>query len=146
MSGAGIGPAAAGDLDALRRLLALAELPEAGFRGQFPAAYAVARRGPEIVGVAGLERYGRVGLLRSVTVVPSLRGQGVGRALVADRILIARSGALRAIYLLTTTAADYFRAAGFGPAPRDEVPAELAASPEFAGACPASATCLVLRL
>jgi N-acetylglutamate synthase-like GNAT family acetyltransferase len=146
MSGAGIVSAAAGDLDALRRLLALAELPEAGFLDHFPAAYAVARRGPEIVGVAGLETHGRVGLLRSVAVAPGLRGHGIGRALVADRIRAARSGALEAIYLLTTTAAGYFQAAGFVPAPREDAPAELATSPEFAGACPASAACLVLRL
>jgi len=146
MSDARIGPAAAGDIDVVRQLLVQAGLPEAGLLDQFPAAYVVARRGPEIVGVAGLEAYGRTGLLRSVAVVPALRGCGIGQTLVADRIAVARANGLEVIYLLTTTAADYFRAVGFVPASREEAPAELAACPELAGACPASATCLALHL
>ncbi len=90
--------------------------------------------------------YGAFGLLRSVAVVPALRGGGVGRALVADRLAAARAMGLAAVYLLTTTAADYFRRLGFAPAPREEAPHNLAASPEFSGACPTSAKCMVLRL
>ena len=142
----GIDVASMEDIHVIRKLLAEADLPEAGLLDQFPAAYVVARRGPEIVGVAGLEIYGRAGLLRSVAVAPDLRGGGLGRRLVAERIVVARAKALDVIYLLTTTAAEYFRAAGFRPASRDEAPAALAASPEFAGVCPASASCLALRL
>jgi amino-acid N-acetyltransferase len=146
MSAARIQPAVAGDVDAIRQLLAQADLPEAGLLDQFPAAYAVARRGPEIVGVAGLETYERAGLLRSVAVMPTLRGCGIGRALVAERMLAARASGLEVIYLLTTSASDYFRAVGFGPVSRKEVPADLAASPQLAGGCCTSADCLALRL
>ncbi|WP_437744262.1 arsenic resistance N-acetyltransferase ArsN2 [Sorangium sp. So ce1504] len=146
MSDAKIEPAASGDLDVVRGLLVRAELPTAGLLDQFPAAYVVIRRSLGLVGVAGLETYGRVGLLRSVAVARTLHGQGFGRALVANRIDAARVESLEAVYLLTTTAADYFRALGFASTPREVVPADLAASPEFAGACPASAACLVLRL
>ncbi len=146
MSGLRIEPAVARDLDAIRRLLVQAHLPEAGLLDQFPAAYVVARDGAEIVGVAGLETYGPVGLLRSVAVLPGLRGGGVGRALVADRLAVARARALDSVYLLTTSAADYFARLGFSAAPREEVPADLALSPELSGACPASAACMVLHL
>jgi arsenate reductase len=139
-------PAAPDDVEAVRRLLAQAELPSAGLEDQFPAAYVLARRGGEIVGVAGLETYGTYGLLRSVAVAPSLRRGGTGRALLADRLAVAHAKGLDATYLLTTTAADYFQRLGFSAAPREEAPAEIAASPEFAGVCPASATCMVLRL
>jgi arsenate reductase len=141
-----IGPAAPEDAGAVSRLLAQAELPAAGLLDQFPAAYALARRGGEVAGVAGLETYGSVGLLRSVAVVPTLRRSGVGRALVADRLAAARARGLTAVYLLTTTAAGYFEKLGFAPTPREGAPAELAASPELSGACPTSATCMVLRL
>jgi N-acetylglutamate synthase-like GNAT family acetyltransferase len=146
LSDAKIEPAASGDLDVVRELLVRAELPTAGLLDQFPAAYVVLRRSLELVGVAGLETYGRVGLLRSVAVVRTLHGQGFGRALVANRLDAARVESLEAVYLLTTTAEDYFRALGFASTPREAVPADLAASPEFAGACPASAACLLLRL
>ena len=141
-----IGPAASEDAVVVSRLLAQAELPAAGLLDQFPAAYALARRGDEVTGVAGLETYGASGLLRSVAVVPALRRSGTGRALVADRLAAAQVRGLDAIYLLTTTAAGYFQTLGFSPAPREEAPADLAASPELSGACPASATCMVLRL
>lgn len=146
MSGVRIDLAATRDIEVIRRILADANLPEAGLLDQFPAAYVVARRGSEIVGVAGLETYGRAGLLRSLAVSPGLRARGLGRSLVANRILAARTNALDVVYVLTTTAEDYFRAVGFALASRDEAPATLAASAEFADACPASAACLALRL
>jgi N-acetylglutamate synthase-like GNAT family acetyltransferase len=90
--------------------------------------------------------YETSGLLRSVAVACALRRSGAGRALVADRLADARERGLDTVYLLTTTAADYFRGLGFAPTLREEVPAVLAASPELSGACPASATCMVLRL
>ncbi|MFT3766407.1 MAG: arsenic resistance N-acetyltransferase ArsN2 [Minicystis sp.] len=139
-----IAPAMPRDADAVRRLLVEAELPAEGLLDQFPAAYVVARSGGVIVGVAGLETYGTTGLLRSVAVAPPHRRGGTGRALVTDRLAAARANGLEAVYLLTTSAADYFRRLGFSPAAREQVPVDLAASPEFAGVCPASATCLVL--
>jgi amino-acid N-acetyltransferase len=145
MSDTTIEAATVEDADIVQRLLVRAELPTTGLLDQFPAAYVVARGGGTIVGAAGLETYGRTCLLRSVVVAPEHRGTGLGRALVADRIGAARAQALESVYLLTTTAADYFRSLGFVPAERGTVPAELAASPEFASVCPASASCLVLR-
>jgi amino-acid N-acetyltransferase len=55
-----------------------------------------------------------------------------------------RARGLRAVYLLTTTAADYFRRFGFEDARRDEAPAVLQRSSEFASVCPASAACLAM--
>jgi amino-acid N-acetyltransferase len=105
-----------------------------------------ATRDGVLVGCAALEVYGRTGLLRSVAVEPSLQRSGVGRALVSDRLAAARAMKLDAVYLLTTTAADYFPRLGFIPGDRQNAPAELASSPEFASVCPSSAKCLVLRL
>lgn len=118
----------------------------AGLRDQFPAGYVVAIERGVIGGCAGLETYDRVGLLRSLAVPVHLRRRGIGRALVSNRIDAAKSHHLDAVYLLTTTATDYFIRLGFAPANRSQVPGPLAASPEFASACPASASCLSLAL
>jgi N-acetylglutamate synthase-like GNAT family acetyltransferase len=107
-------------------------------------AYVVARRDREVVGVAALDRYGRNGLLRTVAVAAQERGRGTGVALIADRLVRACNDGLDSVYLLTTTAAPLFRRFGFTAADRASVPAELAASPEFAALCPASASCLKL--
>lgn len=139
-------PARRDDLEAVTALVQGLALPAAGIADAFPDGYAVVRDGAELVGAAGLEVHGDVGLLRSVAVSTSHRSSGLGRRLVDDRLEAARDRGLRAVYLLTTTAADYFRRLGFTDARRDEAPAALQSSSEFASVCPASATCLVKQL
>jgi len=130
----------------LEALLASAGLPIDGVEDQFPAAYVVARREGHIVGVAALEVHGAHGLLRSVAVDASERGTGLGIALTAERLATARHAGLDAVYLLTDTAADFYRRFGFGAIPRAEVPPAIAASREFSTSmCPTSASCMILR-
>lgn len=140
------GPARSEDLDAVIALVGASGLPTAGIADAFPAAYAVVRDGSGIAAVAGLEIHGDVGLLRSVAVNPSLRTAGLGRLLVEDRLRAASEHDLRAVYLLTTTAADYFRRFGFNDTRREDAPAELQRSSEFASVCPSSAACLAKQL
>lgn len=140
-----LAPAAAGDLDAIVALLDALGLPSAGAADQFPRAFVVAKRDGALVGCAGLEVYGRMGLLRSVAVRADAQRGGLGRALVADRVAAARRLGLDAVVLLTTTAADYFPTLGFIPMDRASVPEPLASAPELASVCPASARCFVLR-
>jgi amino-acid N-acetyltransferase len=134
------------ELAEIEALLARLSLPTTGLLDQFPNGYAVAIDRGRVVGCAGLEAYGASGLLRSVAVDLPRQRLGIGGELVADRINAARTLKLDAVYLLTTTAPDYFARFGFEPADRARVAAPLAMSAEFAGVCPASATCLSLRL
>src|SRR5690606_4193687 len=113
---------------------------------QFPDGFVLAREAGEVVGVAGLEAYGFVGLLRSLVVAEGARGRGIGKQLVQDRIQAARRSRLAAVYLLTTGAAPFFRALGFVESDRASVPRALAACPEFVRGCPASASCLMLMI
>lgn len=136
-----LAPAALEHRASVAALLAEAGLPLDGLDDQFPAAYVVARQGG-IVGVAGLERHGDSGLLRSVAVSERFRNSGLGRLLVTDRVNAARALGIQQIFLLTTTAANYFAKLGFSPSTRAEVPSAIAASIEFASACPSSAACL----
>lgn len=140
--GVSLGPASAGDLAAVEALVRAGELPHAVVRDGFPDAYVVGRRDGAVVGVAALESYGTTGLLRSVAVAPTERSRGTGIALVADRLATARAHGLEGVYLLTTTAASFFRRFGFTDADRASAPAALRASPEFAALCPSSATCM----
>ncbi len=133
--------ARASDLDGVRALAARGELPVDGIADQFPGGYVVVRRGDDIVGAAGLEVHGTSGVLRSVVVAPSERGSGLGVALTADRLVHARARGLDAVYLLTTTAADFYPRFGFRPFPRAEVPDAVARCLEFASMCPSSAAC-----
>jgi amino-acid N-acetyltransferase len=98
--------------------------------------FAGASNAPE--GLVGLEIFGDVALLRSLVVSESLRRVGAGSKLLAHAEQYARSKGVRHLYLLTTTAEDYFSKRGFSRAHREAAPAAIRATREFAGICPAS--------
>lgn len=95
-----------------------------------------------VIGVAGLERYDRFGLLRSVAVWAEARGRGLGARLTEAVLEEATSRGLVGVYALTTTAVDYFPRLGFEVVARTEVPAPVQGSAEFSTLCPASAVAL----
>lgn len=134
--------AQAGDLPALLELLERSDLPRDGFAEHLGSAL-VARDAGRVVGSAAVERYGQAGLLRSVAVDAAYRGRGLGAQLVDAALTLARRDGLRTVYLLTTSAPEYFPRFGFAPVGRADVTAEVRQSVEFTGACPDSA--LVMR-
>ena len=70
------------------------------------------------------------------------RGTGVGQDLVETLLQRARSRGVREVYLLTTTAEDYFPRFGFSTISRTEVAPAVRASEEFRGACPDTAVAM----
>jgi len=134
-------PATPTDLDRVERLLAANDLPTADVRADAPRFY-VARVDGEAVGVGGLELHGDAGLLRSVVVADPHRGRGYGTAMCAALEACAEQADVETLYLLTTTAADFFRDHGYTAVDREAVPERLRASRQFADLCPASATCM----
>lgn len=130
------------DLAPVRRLLEEADLPLEGLEEQWGPGYAVAVEDDDVIGAAGIERYGRWGLLRSVVTAPGHRGRGVAGQLVRDRLAWARTEGLAGVFLLTTTAASYFPRLGFEEVERESLPLEIRESREFAGVCPDSAVAM----
>ena len=134
--------AAASDLPSIERLLVASALPTAGVRDAL-GGFLVAEHEGALVGVVGIEACGGYGLLRSTAVDAAWRSRGLGRRLVERAIAEAESRGTRAIYLLTTTAERWFPSFGFAVTTRERVPAEVRATVEFRGACPASAVVMV---
>lgn len=99
-----------------------------------------------IAGLAGFDRAGSDALLRSLVVAPNWRGRGLGDALVVRRETAARRAGVSRFFLLTTSAADYFRRLGYRDVARADVAPAIAAHAQFRSLCPASATCLGKRL
>jgi N-acetylglutamate synthase-like GNAT family acetyltransferase len=132
-------PAVGSDLPAIEALLTASELPLDGVRASLPT-FIVAEHGGALVGVAGLELCRENALLRSVAVADGWRAHGIGRALVNRVVAEAEARGIRALYLLTTTAEQYFPSFGFRPVARADAPDDIRATAEFQGACPASAT------
>jgi len=125
----------AGALDLLRR----SELPEQDVAERWGHYFVVREDDGRVIAVAGLEVHGADGLLRGVAVDPDYRRQGLAAALVAEVISRAKLLELSAVYLLTTTARDYFARLGFGVRAREEAPPAIRASWEFRSGCPATA-------
>jgi N-acetylglutamate synthase-like GNAT family acetyltransferase len=140
-----IRPATATDLPAVEQLLRSSELPTAGVPSIIQD-FLVAEAGNDVVGVVGMEYCCNYGLLRSTAVNSEWRSKGIARQLVEQIIARAESRGIHALYLLTTTAESYFPSFGFSKTTRDAVPAEVQATDEFRGACPASATVMSLAL
>ena len=134
---------AADDLAYLERLLSAADLPTDDVRDN-PGCFsvAVAADGNERVGCGGIEAYGEVGLLRSVVVESERRGEGYGAALYAALEDRARADGIDSLYLLTTTAADFFDSQGYERVERSAAPASVQETTQFAELCPESAVCM----
>lgn len=101
--------------------------------------FIVAIQDGSVVGVGGVEVYGKFGLLRSLATHSEYRGTGVAAKLLARLNKVSKQKGLSALYLLTETAPDYFERKGFAKITREEVPTEIQASSEFSHVCPASA-------
>ncbi|HEX8938615.1 MAG TPA: arsenic resistance N-acetyltransferase ArsN2 [Candidatus Limnocylindrales bacterium] len=129
----------------MARLLAEAGLPLEGALEAVREGVVLAE-GRQLVGCAGLERWGELGLLRSVAVAAERRGQGLGTALVAAAEARAAAAGIRELYLLTETAAPFFGRLGYLAVPRAELPGAVAASPEAGRLCPESAVAMRRRL
>jgi amino-acid N-acetyltransferase len=134
-----IEPAQSTDRDAVLRLVEQSGLPLDGLVNHL-ATTLVARQGDRIVGSAALEMYPEGALLRSVAVAPEFQGEGIGHRLTDAAISLARERRAPALYLLTTTAEQFFPRFGFERIERTAVPRTVQSSVEFTSACPSSAT------
>lgn len=133
------------DLPAVEALLKSCNLPTGGLAQHLPG-YLVLEDAGQIVASAGLELHGTAALLRSVAVQQDYRNRGLARAMINQLMKQARSQGVRAVYLLTTTAQQYFRRMGFETLPREAVDPAVTTSAEFGDSCCATAVAMRLAL
>ncbi|WP_440988344.1 arsenic resistance N-acetyltransferase ArsN2 [Haloarchaeobius baliensis] len=144
--------AAASEYSRVESLLAANDLPHEDVRDGpaefFLASPAAAEDTDDVtpVGIGGVERHGTDGLLRSLVVAEEYRGAGYGTALCDALETYARDNGVETLYLLTTTAAPFFRGRGYETVERDAVPDRIRDTTEFAELCPSSATCMTRAL
>lgn len=129
------------DLAAVKRLLAECGLPAEDVHLHI-GNFVLARSGEELVGTIGLEVYKGVGLLRSLAVAPAQRNRGLARELCEAISQRAAQQGVRTLYLLTTSAAGYFRRLGYRTLDRKLVPPEIRETEQFRTLCPDTAEVL----
>lgn len=131
------------DVDAVCGLLAAVDLPTEGVKENIDA-FVVYEVASVILAAGGLERHGKVALLRSVVVDESLRGKGIGTLICDCLERVARDKGVQTIYLLTESAASFFDTRRYEAIDRSEAPNEIRETEEFTRLCPASA--VLMRL
>jgi amino-acid N-acetyltransferase len=141
-----ITPATPSDEAGVKALLQSCELPFEDLTPAHLTHFLVIKDGDQIVGSVGLEGCRAFALLRSLAVAESKRGQGLGYQLIEQIETYARSQQISALYLLTTTADQYFARQGYQVVPRESAPAPLQETTEFKSICPDSAVCMYRNL
>ncbi len=99
-----------------------------------------------LAAVGGLQLFGSEALMRSVVTDPDSRGRGYARRIARQLESDARRRGVRAIYLLTETAATFFESLGYRLESRAKAPASIAATDQFAKLCPDSAGFMIKRV
>lgn len=141
-----IAPFQTHDEVALDTLLQACELPTEDITPEMLEHFRVAHLDKALVGCAGVEVLGESGLLRSVAVDEAHRGTGLGKELVAAAEELAREEGVQTLYLLTTTAEGFFAGLGYRKVPREEAPADVAGTEQFATLCPSSSSFMAKTL
>ena len=99
-----------------------------------------------VIGTAGLEIFEDCGLLRSVSIVKEEQGKGYGKFLNEALETYAAESGINCLYLLTTTAKDFFNKQGYCFIEREKAPASVKQTAEFTLLCPSSAVVMKKRL
>ena len=102
--------------------------------------------GEKIIGTAGLEIFEDCALLRSVSVIKEEQGKGYGKVIIEEIEKYVKESGINCLYLLTTTAKDFFDKQGYCVIKREESPEALKQTAEFTSLCPASAAVMKKRI
>jgi amino-acid N-acetyltransferase len=119
-------------LEEILSLLNTVDLPPDGV-AEYIDGFLIARdETGSLVGCAGMEQHGELGLLRSVAVTPELQRSGLGTRLTEAILQYATQQGISEVLLLTTTARDFFEQKfGFAVAVRKDHDDRLKQSPEW---------------
>jgi amino-acid N-acetyltransferase len=128
------------DTQQIKKLLISADLPTDDIDEHTSAHFFSIEHKAEAVALIGIEYYGEEALLRSLMVRPDYRNQGLASQLIQLISQEAVQQGVRHLYLLTTTASNYFTHKGFITINRDATPPTIKATREFSHICPGSAT------
>jgi UDP-N-acetylmuramate: L-alanyl-gamma-D-glutamyl-meso-diaminopimelate ligase len=136
----------AADLPALKAVLEGASLGYPDLAAHLPDVL-VLRDAGQVVGCVALELFGDAALLRSLSVVPERRGEGLGWMLADAALNRARQRGAHTVYLATAYFADFFAEKfGFAAIDRGSIAAAVLTSSQFGGPLAHETTTMKLDL
>ena len=141
-----IRPAQASDLAVAKAWLSAEHLPIDDLTVDHMDTFIVATQAGKPVGMIGIEKFGNVGLLRSLVVDEAGRGAGLGERLVAALESTARSEHIDELWLLTIDADAFFTRHGYVVVERDHASEAIRDTAEFSTLCPGDAVLMCKHL
>ncbi len=113
---------------------------------QAPIHFFGIRNSNKLIATAALEVYHPYAIIRSVAVTPTQQGNGIGNILIRFLEKKASELEIEELFLLTTTADQFFRNKGYSDTPRIACPKKILQSKEYKNLCPDSAISLSKKL
>lgn len=104
------------------------------------------KEGDKVIGTAGLEIFEDCAMLRSVSVIKEEQGKGYGKLINNEIEFYAKESGINCLFLLTTTAKDFFEKQGYCVIKREEAPEAIKQTAEFSSLCPSSAVVMKKRI
>ncbi|HET9825794.1 MAG TPA: arsenic resistance N-acetyltransferase ArsN2 [Chitinophagaceae bacterium] len=92
-----------------------------------------------LTGTGGLEVFDDCALLRSISVKKNYQGKGLGKFITRELERICAEKEIFILYLLTTTAKDFFIKEGYQVIDRSGAPPSIKKTSEFSTVCSSSA-------
>ena len=130
------------DWSEIEELLASCHLPSDDITEDHLEHFRLIKNAGRLQAVVGLELYGKYGLLRSLAVREQHRSKGWGKMLARHVESYAREQNLERLFLLTTTADQFFERLGYTRINRSNLPEQIRQSSQFKDICPSTAVVL----
>ena len=118
------------DKNQIRQLLSECELPTLYVHRHLKS-FMVARADKKIIGVIGIEVYGRTGLFRSLCVDETYRGRGIAKMLNKKLLTYARLWKIDRLYLFTWRAEKFASKLGFRKIDKKQIPKTIRSTWQF---------------
>jgi len=133
------------DKNQIRRLLSECELPTL-YIHRYLKSFMAAKVGKKIVGVIGVEVYGRVGLLRSLCVDQAYRGQGIAKTLNEKILAYAHLRKIDRLYVFTWEAEKFASKLGFHKIDKKRIPKSIRSTWQFRSFSPYPVICMMKKI
>lgn len=127
-------------LDDVTSLLASLDLPSSDLTGKDNLCLFGIYNDNQLIASAGIEMMNDLGLLRSVAVKPSYQNQGIAKKLVTFTEAWAKERGITELYLLTTSATEFFKPLDYVLISRSDTPQLIKETTQFSQLCPCSSS------
>ncbi len=133
------------DKSQIRRLLSECGLPTL-YIHRYLKSFMVAKAAKRVVGVIGVEVYGRVGLLRSLCVEQAYRSRGIAKMLNAEILAYAQARKMERFYMFTLSAEKFASKLGFHKIDKRRIPKSIRLTWQFRKLKPYPVVCMMKKI